>query len=369
MPDLAGLEFSDPLFLLAGLLAPLVFIEVNRRSASVAFSSLSLVAGGRRSLRERLVWLPAALLAVATLALAIALAGPRTGNAVCQVEREGIAIAVVVDRSGSMEARDFVRGDTSTSRLDVVKRIFRDFVKGGGSFGEGRPDDLIGIVAFARYADGLCPLTLDHGSAVAILDDIKTPEDPSEDGTAVGDGLALAVERLRRQQTASKVAILLTDGVSNAGDIEPREAAELAARFGIRVYTIGAGYNGFAPFPVRRADGRVSLQRIPSRSTRTRCARSRRRAAVVISTPPTRRGCARSSRRSASSSEARSPSSAISSTNITTGLSSPLRWRRRRCRGPAREQLAPEAAGVSWSPALRPSGARPRPLALGSLRR
>ncbi len=263
MPDLAGLEFSDPLFLLAGLLAPLVFIEVNRRSASVAFSSLSLVAGGRRSLRERLVWLPAALLAVATLALAVALAGPRTGNAVSQVEREGIAIAVVVDRSGSMEARDFVRGDTSTSRLDVVKRIFRDFVKGGGNFGDGRPDDLIGIVAFARYADGLCPLTLDHGSAVAILDDIKTPEDPSEDGTAVGDGLALAVERLRRQETASKVAILLTDGVSNAGDIEPREAAELAARFGIRVYTIGAGYNGFAPFPVRRADGRVSLQRVP----------------------------------------------------------------------------------------------------------
>ncbi len=263
MPDLAGLEFSDPLFLLAGLLAPLVFIQVNRRSASVAFSSLLLVAGGRRSLRERLVWLPAALLAVATLALAVALAGPRTGNAVSQVEREGIAIAVVVDRSGSMEARDFVRGDTSTSRLDVVKRIFRDFVKGGGNFGDGRPDDLIGIVAFARYADGLSPLTLDHGSAVAILDDIKTPEDPSEDGTAVGDGLALAVERLRRQETASKVAILLTDGVNNAGDIEPREAAELAARFGIRVYTIGAGYNGFAPFPVRRADGRVSLQRVP----------------------------------------------------------------------------------------------------------
>jgi Ca-activated chloride channel homolog len=98
---------------------------------------------------------------------------------------------------------------------------------------------------------------------LAILDDIVTPDDASEDGTAVGDGLALAVERLRRQETASKVVILLTDGVSNAGDIEPREAAELAARFGIKVYTIGAGYTGFAPFPVRRADGRVSLQRMP----------------------------------------------------------------------------------------------------------
>ena len=263
MPDLAGLEFSDPLFLLAGLLVPFVFVQVNRRSASVAFSSLSLVSGGRRSLRERLVWLPAALLALATLALAIALAGPRTGNSVSRVEREGIAITVVVDRSGSMEARDFVRGDASTSRLDVVKRIFTDFVKGGGNFGAGRPDDLIGIVAFARYADGLCPLTLDHGSVLAILDDIKTPDEQTEDGTAVGDGLALAVERLRRQETVSKVVILLTDGVNNAGDIEPREAAELAARFGIRVYTIGAGYNGFAPFPVRRADGRVALQRVP----------------------------------------------------------------------------------------------------------
>ncbi len=263
MPDLAGLEFSDPLFLLAGLLAPFVFVQVNRRSASVVFSSLTLVSGGRRSLRERLVWLPAALLALATVALAVALAGPRTGNAVSRVEREGIAITVVVDRSGSMEARDFVRGDTSTSRLDVVKRIFTDFVQGGGNFGAGRPDDLIGIVAFARYADGLCPLTLDHGSVLAILDDIKTPDEQTEDGTAVGDGLALAVERLRRQETASKVVILLTDGVSNAGDIEPREAAELAARFGIRVYTIGAGYNGFAPFPVRRADGRISLQRVP----------------------------------------------------------------------------------------------------------
>lgn len=260
---LRGLELGHPLYLLVALLAPLVFVQANARRASVAFSSLALVAGGRRSLRERLVWLPPALLALATLCLAVALADPRTGNAVTEVEREGIAIMVVVDRSGSMEARDFVRGDHGTSRLDVVKRIFQEFVEGGGPFGEGRPDDLIGIVAFARYADGLCPLTLDHGSALSILAELTTPDEPAEDGTAIGDALALAVERLRRQDTKSKVVILLTDGVNNTGDVEPVEAAELAARFGIKVYTIGAGYDGFAPFPVRRADGRITLQRMP----------------------------------------------------------------------------------------------------------
>lgn len=259
----AGFEFSDPLFLLAALLAPLVFLRANRLPATVTYSSLSLVKTQHRSLRSRLVWLPAALLAAGTALLAIALAGPRTGDAVSEVKHEGIAIAMVVDRSSSMEARDFVRGDTSTSRLDVVKRIFHDFVRGGGAFGEGRPDDLVGLVTFARYADGLCPLTLDHGNLLAILEDIETPVgDPNEDGTAVGEGLGLAVERLRRQETASKIVILLTDGVNNAGDIEPLQAAELAAQHGIKVYTVGAGYTGYAPYPVRMANGRVTLQRV-----------------------------------------------------------------------------------------------------------
>lgn len=263
MPELANFEFSDPLLLLFGLLAPLVYVQASRLPSAVHYSSLRLIAVSTRSLRSRLGWLPAALLALATLALSVALAGPRTGNSVSEVKREGIAIGMVVDRSGSMEARDFVRGDTSTSRLDVVKKIFHDFVSGGGSFGEGREEDLIGLITFARYADGLCPLTLDHGSLIAILDQIETPVDQNEDGTAVGDGLALAVERLRRQEVASKIVILLTDGVNNAGEIEPLQAAELAARYGIKVYTIGAGYTGYAPYPVRRADGRTSLQRVP----------------------------------------------------------------------------------------------------------
>jgi len=263
VPDLTNFEFSDPLLLFFALLAPLVYLQASRLPSVVHYSSLRLVESSKRSLRSRLVWLPAGLMALATVALSIALAGPRTGNAVSEVKREGIAIGMVVDRSGSMEARDFVRGDTSTSRLDVVKRIFHDFVLGGGGFGEGRSDDLIGLVTFARYADGLCPLTMDHGSLIAILDQVETPIDQREDGTAVGEGLALAVERLRRQEVASKIVILLTDGVNNAGEIEPLQAAELAAQYGIKVYTIGAGYTGFAPYPVRRADGRTSLQRVP----------------------------------------------------------------------------------------------------------
>jgi Ca-activated chloride channel family protein len=263
VPDLTNFEFSNPVLLLSALLSPLVFVQARRLPSVVRYSSLRLVESTKRSLRARLAWLPAALFALASLALSVALAGPRTGNAVSEVKREGIAIGMVVDRSGSMEARDFVRGDTSTSRLDVVKKIFNDFVQGGGSFGEGRTDDLIGLVTFARYADGLCPLTLDHGNLMSILDQIETPLDQAEDGTAVGEGLALAVERLRRQEAASKIIILLTDGVNNAGEIEPLQAAELAAQYGIKVYTIGAGYTGFAPYPVRRADGRTSLQRVP----------------------------------------------------------------------------------------------------------
>ena len=256
---MADFELRDPLFLLAALLAPLVYWLASRLPASVTYSSLDLVRG-TRSLRARLAWLPAALLAAATLLLAVALAGPRTGNAGTEVQRDGIAIAMVVDRSSSMEARDFVRGDTSTSRLDVVKRIFRGFVTGGGAFGEGRPDDLIGLVGFARYADGLCPLTLDHGNLLAMLDDLSVPTQQREDGTAVGEGLALAVERLRRNETASKIVILLTDGVNNAGEIDPLQAADLAAQHGIKVYAIGAGRTGRAPYPVRMRDGRVQLR-------------------------------------------------------------------------------------------------------------
>ncbi|MEE3327991.1 MAG: VWA domain-containing protein [Myxococcota bacterium] len=246
---MTGFEFRDPAFLLLIGLVPWVYWLARRSPSSVRFSSLSLVSGTPGSWRIRLLPLPALCLALATGLLAIALAGPRVGDAETRVFREGIALMLVVDRSGSMNARDFVEGDSSIDRLEAVKRVLDRFLGLDGD-SSGRPDDLIGLVSFARYADSSAPLTLDHRNLGAILGQTGIVTEPQEDGTAVGEGLALAVERLRRNDAQSKVAILLTDGVSNAGDISPGQAAELAAAHDIKVYTVGAGRTGYAPVPV-----------------------------------------------------------------------------------------------------------------------
>lgn len=248
-------EFHNAPLLAIAALAPLVFWLASRAPGAVTISSLALVNKLPRSWRSRLTPLPPLLLALATICLAVALAGPRIGDTSTRVQREGIAIGMVVDRSGSMRALDFVRDGEQIDRLEVVKEVFRDFVLGGDA-GQGRPDDLIGLIGFARYADGLCPLTLDHANLVQILNDVEIAE-ADEDGTALGEGLGLAVERLLRYPGASKVAILLTDGVSNVGDLEPSQAAELAAANDVKVYCIGIGSTGRAPFPLMDRQGRV----------------------------------------------------------------------------------------------------------------
>lgn len=257
-----GWEFRDPLFLLSAIAAPLVLWAAWRSTSAVRYSSLQIVDRAPRSWRLRLSKLPALLTAVAVASLAVALAGPRTPDAETKVSREGIAIMMVVDRSGSMQARDLVKDDMSVDRLAVVKDVFEEFVLGGKA-GKGRPDDLVGLIAFAGYADSLCPLTLDHGNLVAMVKDLEIVNRRDEDGTALGDGLALAVERLRRSKAKSKVAILLTDGVNNTGSVDPEQAAELAASQNIKVYCIGAGTDGLAPFPaIEPFSGRQVLRRI-----------------------------------------------------------------------------------------------------------
>lgn len=254
-------ELRDPLFLLVGLLAPVVIWLAVRGGGRLLYSSIALFDQTGSSLRLRLAQLPAWLLGLACVLLAVAFAGPRVGDSTTEVHREGIAIQMAIDVSGSMDARDFVSGNMGISRLDTVKEIVSRFVVGEGDL-PGRPDDLIGLVVFARYADAICPLTLDHLNLDHILGDVEINQDPDEQGTSVGEGLALAVERLHRHPAKSKVIILLTDGVSNQGSIGPLQAATLAAEHDIRVYAIGAGRTGLAPVPVRMSDGRTVLRRV-----------------------------------------------------------------------------------------------------------
>jgi Ca-activated chloride channel family protein len=157
-----------------------------------------------------------------------------------------------------MNARDLVEDDQRVNRLDVVKDVFADFIIGSDGLG-GRPDDLVGLVTFAGFADSVCPLTLDHANLASIAKDLSVVNLQTEDGTAIGDGLGLAVERLRRSKAKSRVAILLTDGVNNSGVISPKQASELAKEFDIKVYAIGAGTDGYAPIPVQDAFGRTRV--------------------------------------------------------------------------------------------------------------
>lgn len=254
------MELRDPLFLLLSCFAPLAYYWSARPSSAVQYSSLTILDRSPPSLRVRLSKIPPFLWSLVVLCLAVALAGPRVPDAETRVTREGIAIMAVIDRSGSMQARDLVKNDLSVDRLQVVKDVLSQFVKGGES-GRGRPDDMIGLVSFARFADSLCPLTLDHGNLVSMVSDLEIARHSDEDGTAIGDGLALAVERLRLSNAKSKVAILLTDGSNNAGAITPEQAGQLAASLQIKVYCIGAGTNGLAPFPaIDPFSGQVQLQ-------------------------------------------------------------------------------------------------------------
>ena len=233
---------------------PLARAWLARSRTGVGFPSVTLPAGIAPSLRHRLAWLPAALKLLALALLIVALARPREGmEQVVDVSR-GIAIEVVVDRSGSMAAP---LGDGGPTRLDAVKQAVVRFVHGDGSGLAGRPNDLVGLITFARYAETVLPLTLSHKTLDGFLSGVEVVTDRRDDGTAIGDALALAAARLHvaeeelgsrgegadraDYEVKSKAIILLTDGSHNAGARTPAQAAELAAGWGIKVYAIGIG--------------------------------------------------------------------------------------------------------------------------------
>ena len=226
------------------------------RRAAVGFSSIAQALRSGKSWRQAFVGLPYLLRLAALALLVVALARPQQGTEQIRDASKGVAIQMVVDRSGSMGEEMEFEGSTMT-RLDVVKKVFEQFVHGDGRNLKGRPNDLIGLVAFALYPDTMCPLTLGHGVLTHFLQTVRlVPDRSPENRTAIGDALALAGARLATaeetmaEQTGedkegykieSKVLILLTDGISNAGERTPQDAVPLLKEWGVKVYAIGIG--------------------------------------------------------------------------------------------------------------------------------
>src|SRR5580704_7476189 len=229
---ISHVEFPNLWFLLVALLGVPALYWSMRGTGRVVFSSLRALPAGGNTWRTRLAWLPDYLIVVSVIGFTIALVGPRRGDESTRVHREGIGIVMAVDVSGSMHAQDLAdttRGascnydeDHDPTRLGAVKRVFSRFVLGGKGL-DGRPDDAIGLVAFARYADTRTPLTLAHGPLIESARHLTFAR-PDEDGTAIGAGLELAVQRVLEFPTRSKVVVLLTDGESNIHDIDEDDA-------------------------------------------------------------------------------------------------------------------------------------------------
>ncbi|MHB8078139.1 MAG: vWA domain-containing protein [Candidatus Krumholzibacteriia bacterium] len=234
------LEFAHPwVLLLLPVLTALLLLARRRPRvrAALRHPSLALLptaAAGWRVHAGRILF---GLRLAALLLVVVALARPRLAHSTREVEGEGIDIVIALDISGSMRALDFQPQD----RLGVAKQVIREFVTQ-------RPADRIGLVVFASRAFTQCPLTLDHSVLLGFLDEVQVGL--IEDGTAIGLGLATAVNRLKQSTARSRTVILLTDGLNNVPTLEPATAAELARALGVHVYTVGVGREGYAPYPV-----------------------------------------------------------------------------------------------------------------------
>lgn len=248
----SAITFAHPWVLLGLLLVPLLAAwwrwRYRKQEAAVQHSDIDVFAGVGKTLRVRLRWLPYALRLVAVAAMIVAMARPQSRLSRQEMKVEGIDIVMALDISGSMLAEDF-----SPNRLEAAKKVATDFV-------EGRKSDRMGLVVFAGEAFTQVPLTVDHHVLLKQLGSIKSGI--VRDGTALGDGLATAINRIKDSEAKSKVIILLTDGVNNQGSVDPQSAAEIAAMYGIRLYTIGVGSLGKAPYPFRDQFGRVHYQNI-----------------------------------------------------------------------------------------------------------
>lgn len=233
------IDFGQPWWLLM-LLLPMAWLlwRRHRRPAAILFSRVDVLARGP-SLGRWTARLMLAARIVAILGTALALARPRAGARIEQVNGDGISIMLAIDLSSSMLSEDF----QPQNRIEVAKDRVKQFING-------RTTDQIGLVSFSGEALTQVPLTVDYPVLLAAVDNLQSGQ--LEDGTAIGTAIATAANRLRNAAGRSKVLILLTDGVNNRGAIDPRTAAQAAAALGIRIYTIGVGTEGMAPVPVGR---------------------------------------------------------------------------------------------------------------------
>lgn len=247
-----SIEFASPHFLFGLIIIPLLLIwyifNCNKQQAYVRFSDTDFFKKLPKSWKTYFRHIVFVLGIVAISLFIIALARPQSSSKSQKVNVEGIDIVLAMDISSSMLACDL-----KPDRLEASKIVASDFV-------EGRPGDRMGLIVFSGETFTQVPLTTDHAMMLNMLKDMKCGM--LEDGTAIGDGLASAVSRLKDSEAISKVVILLTDGDNNAGSIDPSTAAEMAKLFGIRVYTIGAGTRGMAPYPVQTQFGGVRYQQV-----------------------------------------------------------------------------------------------------------
>jgi len=220
----------------------------KKMTPDITFSSLKIFNEIKPTIKEKLVHLPFVLRLIAVALLIIALARPQSFATGENVYTEGIDIAVVLDISGSMLAEDF-----KPNRLEAAKDVIDEFIAG-------RTSDKIGLVVFSGKSFTQCPLTIDYSVLRNLLGEIKSGM--IEDGTAIGLAIANGVNRLKDSKAKSKILILLTDGVNNAGEIDPITAANIAQTFGIRIYTVGVGTRGNAPYPFQTPFG-VQYQMVP----------------------------------------------------------------------------------------------------------
>ncbi len=231
-------------FLLLLLLVPLIvwyIFKHHQLSASIQVSDSRPYLYAGKSFKNYFKHLPFILRLLAFILLIIVLARPQSSNSWKNEVTKGIDIIISLDISGSMLAEDF-----KPNRIEAAKSVAIDFISG-------RPHDRIGLVVFSGESFTQCPITTDHPVLVNLFKDLKNGM--LQDGTAIGMGLATAVARLKESKSISKVVILLTDGVNNAGSVPPLTAAEIARVYGVRVYTVGIGTTGKAPYPFQTAFG------------------------------------------------------------------------------------------------------------------